>query len=101
MKLPKLYRPVKIKFWSLRNGIGQNLGVIFDIDTQVERIARRVITDKYPNGWHWQLLIKKYEYFYDGNIETDIECLNEAFHWQNYKYIEIDYTNLKLSNEIL
>jgi hypothetical protein len=84
MKLPKLYAPVKIKFWSLRNGLGDGLGVIFDIDTQVTRMVRRVLVcyDKpsryYGNGdWMWQIInayeMSEWDYF----IETDGLCLDE------------------------
>jgi len=64
VKLPKLYRVVKIKFWSLRNGLGGGLGVIFDIDTEVERLARRVLCEY---GWKWQikdlLELSEWDYF--------------------------------------
>ena len=53
MNLPRLYAPVKIKFWSLRTGLGQNLGVIFDMDTEVEQLCRRILC---PGGWKWQLV---------------------------------------------
>ena len=66
MKLPKLYAPTKIKFWSLRNGLGEGLGVIFDIDTEVERICRRV---RVLGGWKWQIIdavnMSEYDYFVD------------------------------------
>lgn len=94
--LPKLYRPVKIKFWSLRNGVGASLGVIFDIDTKVERIARRVLCNKSPLGWKWQIISKKYDYMWDGSLDTDKESLSEAAYWNNMGDIEIDYTNLKI-----
>jgi hypothetical protein len=75
MDMPKLYRPVKIKFWSLRNGLGENYGVIFDIDEEVERIARRVLCDE---GWKWQIKdtkkLSKWDYF----IETDQISLDEC-----------------------
>ena len=70
----KLYRPVKIKFSSLRNGLGDSLGMIFDIDTYVERVAMRVAC---KDGWKWQIkdLSKLYEW--DFYAETDQEILNE------------------------
>lgn len=74
MKLPKLYRPVKLKFSSLRNGLGSGLGVIFDIDTIVERTAMRIRTKE---GWKWQIKnirkIIEWDYF----VETDQFCLDE------------------------
>ena len=73
-KLPKLGRVIKIKFWSLRNGLGGGLGVIFDIDTQVERLCRRAKVD---GGWKWQIKdafkLSEYDYF----VETDQDILNE------------------------
>ena len=52
-KFPKLYAPVKIKFSSLRNGLGGNMGVIFDCDEMVERKVMRV---RVPNGWKWRMM---------------------------------------------
>ena len=43
--LPPFRKAVLIKFSSLRNGVGSGLGVIFDIDTWVERVCYRVKTD--------------------------------------------------------
>lgn len=74
MELPKLYRPIKVKFWSLRNGLGANLGVIFDIDTEVERTVVRVRTD---DGWKWQIHHFNRTAKWDWHIETDQECLNQ------------------------
>lgn len=75
MELPKLYRPVKIKFWSLRNKLGENMGVIFDCDELVERLAVRVRTD---SGWKWQIknlqVISEWDYY----VITDQESLNES-----------------------
>ena len=74
MKLPKLYRPVKVKFWSLRNGVGGGLGMIFDIDTEVERTIMRVMG---ADGWQWQIVgyskLLEWDYF----AETDQDTLNE------------------------
>jgi len=50
--LSKLYRVVNIQFSSLRNGFGDNYGVVLDIDTIVKRKARRVLCDE---GWRWQI----------------------------------------------
>lgn len=70
MDLPRLYAPTRIKFWSLRNGIGGGYGVIFDVDTEVECIAARVRCDE---GWKWQLKSSNDDYFY----ETDQLSLDE------------------------
>ena len=72
--LPKLFRPIKVKFWSLRNGIGQNMGVIFDIDTKVERTVMRV---RCANDWKWQIQHLPKLLKWDWCVEIDQECLNE------------------------
>ncbi len=73
-ELPKLYRPIKIRFWSLRNGLGAGMGVIFDIDTEVTRTVMRVKT---AVGWKWQIknyhALLEHDYF----VETDQELLDE------------------------
>ena len=74
MKLPKLYAPVKIKFRSLRNGLGANMGVIFDIDTDVVRKCRRVRCD---DGWKWQLVDYYRDIDWDWGVEQDKEILDE------------------------
>ena len=83
MELPKLYAPVKIKFWSLRNGVGQSLGVIFDIDTVVERKCRRV---KCEGGWKWQIVdfmkMEQWDYF----VEQDKEILDECGSELEFEY---------------
>jgi len=84
MQLPKLYHAVKIKFWSLRNGIGEGMGVIFDIDTEVERKCMRVLI---PNGWKWQIVNFDKMLEWDYLIETDKECLEEI--GQDINEIEI------------
>ena len=75
MKLPKLYRPVTIKFWSLRDKLGANYGVMPDCDELVERKAMRVLT---WSGWKWQIcgLHKLLEW--DWVASTDQEILNES-----------------------
>lgn len=73
-KLPKLYRPVKAKFWSLRNKVGDNMGVIFDCDELVERTVMRVRT---LNGWKWQIQHLSRLLEWDWCAETDQECLND------------------------
>ncbi len=74
MTLPNLRKTVKIRFWSLRNGVGQGLGVIFDIDTKVERDAYRVRTE---SGWKWQIRGAKREARWDPSVETDQDILDE------------------------
>ncbi|MCP5018959.1 MAG: hypothetical protein GY938_27330 [Ketobacter sp.] len=74
MKLPRLYRPINIKFSSLRAGLGGNLGVVFDIDTMVEREAMRVRTE---GGWKWQIKNLSATLEWDWCVETDQEILDE------------------------
>ena len=84
-QLPKLYRPVKIRFSSLRNAIGENGGVMFDCDQMVERTAMRVNTG---NGWKWQIkdisTIWEWDYF----AESDQEILTE--HGSDIEYEIVD-----------
>ena len=74
-KLPKLYAPVNIKFWSLRSGIGAGGGVYFDNDVQVTRRCRRVLC---AGSWRWQIVngIKLAEF--DCNVYQDNEVLFEC-----------------------
>ncbi len=74
MKLPKLYRVVRIKFWSLRNAIGHNMGAINDVDILIEQYAMRVAC---KGGWKWQIkdLAKLCEW--DHWAAVDQEILNE------------------------
>ena len=58
----------------MRNGVGGGLGVIFDIDTMVERVAMRVLCD---GGWKWQIKNKASISEWDWGVETDQEILNE------------------------
>ena len=74
MKVPKLYSVVKIKFSSLRNGIGCNMGVVFDNDELVERSAMRVRT---ADDWRWQIKGLKKLTKNDSCAETDQAVLNE------------------------
>lgn len=75
MSLPQLRKTIKIKFLSLRNGVGQNFGVILDIDTFVERKAYRIKTD--DGSWRWQIKglkkLMKWDYF----ANTDQEIMDE------------------------
>lgn len=82
MEHPKLYAPVKIKFWSLRNGLGRDLGVIYDIDTEVVRTCRRVLC---KGGWKWQLVNYYQDRDWDLTVEQDKEILD------NY-LDELEYT---------
>lgn len=75
MELPKLYRPVTAKFWGLRNGIGAGMGVIFDIDTLVERRIMRVLS-RPGSGWKWQIVNASRDREWDYFIESDQECLD-------------------------
>lgn len=74
MRLPKLYRPIEVSFMSLRNGIGEGGGVIFDIDRMVTRQCMRVAT---PEGWKWQICDYRNLLEWDYYTETDQESLNE------------------------
>jgi len=73
MELPKLYAPVRIKFWSLRMGLGANFGVIFDIDSEVERKCRRVRCNA---GWKWQIVDYAKLAEWDFYAEQDKEILD-------------------------
>lgn len=74
MILPPLRKTVKIKFWSLRMGLGAGFGVIFDVDTKVEREAYRVRT---PSGWKWQIKGLRMISRYDASAETDQDIFDE------------------------
>ena len=69
-----------IRFWSLRNGLGSNLGVIFDIDTEVTRMAMRVRTNDswFADGWKWQIHHLPSVAEWDETALTDQECLNQG-----------------------
>lgn len=74
MKLPKMYAPVKVKFWSLRGAIGPN-GGFMEADREVTRTARRVV-GRYGE-WVWQIVFTQYELMHEslGSIENDRECI--------------------------
>lgn len=79
-QLPKLYRVVTVELDVLRNGIGENGGVIFDIDRLVERKLRRV---RHSDGWKWQLVrLHKDQEAWDYFFESDRECLENI----NYEF---------------
>ena len=74
MELPKLYRVVKITFSTLRTGMGDGWGVIFDCDVLVTKKARRVLCS---DGWKWSL-VTNYKYRHWDNCDhQDQEILNE------------------------
>ena len=64
----------RIKFWTLRDCIGDSGGVICDNDTQVIRKCR-VVHGQY--GLKWQL-VKDDEYMHHYFNEVDQECLDET-----------------------
>lgn len=74
-KLPKLYAPIKVKFWTLRT-YGNN----FDVDYEMERKIRRVrASNNWRDGWKWQIcLTEKNQDYWDCHIEVDDECLNNS-----------------------
>ena len=74
LTLPKMYAPTYITFSTLRTGIGENLGVIFDMDTMVERKCIRVAT---KDGWKWQLVNYLKDRDWDCGLEQDMEILDE------------------------
>ena len=82
--LPKLYRPVRLCFWSLRECFGPNLGVT-EIDEKVIRKCMRVRTD---DGWAWQICNASKLREWDWFVDTDQECVNEdklGFEWWDGK----------------
>lgn len=86
MKPPKLYSPIKIKFWSLRNGFGRNYGVIFDIDTEVERKVMRVKTP--DNEWKFQIVDYNKLVEYDCSAEIDKEILDNHGMELEYEFVK-------------
>jgi len=87
-KLPKLYRPVTIRFSSLRNGIHSDGAVVYDLDTQVERKAMRV--RKPDGGWMWQLIGFCGGISWSASIYIDQECLNSHVDENgNYTGVEV------------
>ena len=62
----------KIRFWSLRDTLGSNYGVIHDVDKLVTRSCRAVIG---RFGLKWQL-VKDEEYKHHYCNEADQECLD-------------------------
>ena len=73
-ELPKYRKAVMIEFWSLRTGICENMGVIFDCDEKVKRLCYR---KKLKYGWKW--VIKGFNRLpmYDIYADTDKEILDE------------------------
>ncbi len=75
VKLPKLYRVIKVQISALRNSVGEGYGIIFDCDTIVERKVRRVLC---PEGWKWQLVRDGHDQEeWDYYFESDKECLSD------------------------
>lgn len=74
-KIPKLYSPTQIIFWSLRMKVASNGGVIPDCDVEVERTVVRVIAKN--GGWKFQIkdYLKIFEW--DHLVEVDQICLDE------------------------
>ena len=88
MKLPPFRKAVKIKFWSLRNGISSDLCVIPDIDTQVVRECYRV-----KDGDDWKWVIKGYSRLPLSDLilaETDQECLDNMGSELDFEIISDD-----------
>ena len=84
-KLPALRQTVTIRFWSLRTGIGSFLGVINDIDTEVERQCYRV---KNGDGWQWQIKALHTLGKYDGSVYVDQEILEDYGSTLDFKLME-------------
>jgi len=74
MELPDFRKTATIKFWSLRDGVGPTLGVICDIDTEVERDVYRV---RDGNDWRWQIKALNTIGKWDWTAYTDQETLTE------------------------
>ena len=74
MMLPPYRKSVVIKFSSLRNTVGETLGVCFDMDTVVMREAYRTRT---PQGWKWQIKGYRKLMEWDHSAITDQEILDE------------------------
>ena len=83
--LPGFRKTVRIKFWSLRDGIGASLGVIHDIDTEVERDCYRV---KDGDDWRWQVKALNTIGIHDWAAYTDQDTL-EAYGSE----LEFEYVN--------
>lgn len=73
MELPVFRKTVNIKFWSLRDGLGESLGVIHDIDTEVERECYRV---RDGDDWRWQIKALNTIGKWDWAAYTDQETLD-------------------------
>jgi len=87
LSLPHFRKTVRIKFWSLRNDLGQNLGVILDVDKQVERDVYRVKTE---SGWKWQIKGFNQLLNYDGFVDTDQDILDEEGEGLEFEYIGVE-----------
>lgn len=72
----KAFQTKKLTFGALRSELGSNLGVIFDVDTEITRNCRVVIGE--DGLKKWQIIkvdIKQVEWDYF--VDEDQECLNE------------------------
>ena len=87
MDLPNFRKTVRIKFWSLRTGIGPNMGVIFDCDEQVERDVYRVKTE---GGWKWQIKGYKKLLKWDAAVEGDQEILDDCGVDLEFEYVGVE-----------
>ncbi len=75
MKLPKLYRPIRIRFVSFRNGYSNHNGniCVHEDDVHVVRLCRRVL---WSEGWRWQVVKENLgQSSWDDYFETDQEVL--------------------------
>lgn len=69
----------KLKFWALRNGVGMNGGVVFDVDTEVTYLCRVI---RIKEGLKWQIIKNKHQYD-EQLMQYDQECLD------NYEIYEV------------
>jgi len=77
MKLPKLYTPVMLGFWTHRGKTCQRMGVVFDVDEKVYRKCKRVIFNDGFYGWKWQIVGGSKIQQYDKFAHTDQGGLDE------------------------
>lgn len=84
MELPALRKTVKIRFWSLSNGLGASLGVVCDIDTRVGRECYRV---KDGENWRWQIRALNKIGRHDWTAQTDQETLDNCGSELEFEYV--------------
>lgn len=86
MSLPHLRKTVMLRFWSLRNGIGESGGVILDIDTQVERECYRV---RKGESWKWQIKgLNRLPVWDKHHAEVDQECLDNIENESDWEIVK-------------